>query len=273
MSMNSLILAWRAIRARAYVRVVGGNRELSWLFSEVVLPVVSLAAYIFIYRSLNAPKQYEALVVLGGAMIPFWVGVLWGMASQFYWEKEMGNLDLFMASPMHPVSLLLGMAVGGMFMSLVRATGVILVGVFIFRVEFAIHRPVLLIALFLLTMTSLFSLGMAASSIYFMVGRLGLKLNMILMEPIYLLSGLFFPVNKFGPVMLLVAALIPLTLGLDGIRQLMIVQQQNIGFLSPASEAAILLAMTVAFTIGAERLMTRLEQKGKRDGTMTLRWQ
>ncbi len=273
MRTSNLALSLRAIRARAYVRVVGGNRELSWLFGEVLLPIIALAAYIFIYRSLGAPREYEGLVVLGGAMIPFWIGVLWSMAAQFYWEKETGNLDLFMASPMHPTALLLGMAVGGMFMSGVRAGGVLLIGVLLFGVEFSVQQPWLIVLLFLLTLTALFSLGMAASSAYFMVGRVGIKLNTIFMEPVYLLSGLFFPANKFGKTMLILAALIPLTLGLDGIRQLLLPGGWPIGFLSPRLEAVLLLAMTVVFTAGAVRLMSVLEAKGKRDGTMSLRWQ
>ncbi|MDP8224474.1 MAG: ABC transporter permease [Candidatus Lernaella stagnicola] len=273
MSTSRLRHALRAIRARAYVRIVGANREISWLLGEVLLPIVALAAYIFIYRSLGAPSRYEAIVVLGGAMIPFWLGVLWSMASQFYWEKEMGNLDLYMASPMEPVWLLLGMALGGMFMSTVRAAGVLVFGVLIFGVDFTVRQPLLLAVIFVLTLTALFSMGMAASSVYFMVGRVGIKLNMILMEPVYFLSGLFFPVNKFGKVLLTLAALLPLTVGLDGVRQLMIPDAKGIGFLAPPVEAAILLVMTIVFTIGAMKLMKALEIKGKHDGTMTLRWQ
>jgi ABC-2 type transport system permease protein len=273
MSTSNLVAALRAIRARAYVRIIGANREISWLLGEVLLPIVSLTAYIFIYRSLGAPAKYEGLVVLGGAMIPFWVGVLWSMASQFYWEKEMGNLDLYMASPMKPTWLLLGMAVGGMFMSTVRAVGVLIFGLLIFNVQFAPRQPFLLVTIFVLTLTSLFSMGMAASSVYFMVGRVGIKLNMILMEPVFFLSGLFFPVNKLGNVLLLFAALLPLTLGLDGVRQLLLADTTDIAFLAPEIEAAMLLVMTVVFTYGGVRLMDRLEKKGKRDGTMTLRWQ
>lgn len=274
MSTNSsLALSLRSIYARAYVRIVGGNRELSWMISEVLLPVIALSAYIFIYRSLGAPRAYEGLVVLGGAMIPFWVGVLWSMASQFYWEKEMGNLDLYMASPMHPVALLLGMALGGMFMSLVRTIFVLFIGIVIFQVELTVQQPLLLAIIFFLTMTALFSMGMAASSVYFMVGRVGIKLNQILMEPIYLLSGLYFPVTHLGKILLILAALIPLTLGLDGVRQLTLVGGAELGFISPVTEMIILAVMTVVFTIAAVRLMNILEHKGKRDGTMTLRWQ
>ena len=273
MNTNKLRLALQAIRARAYVRVVGGNRELSWLISEALLPVISLAAYIFIYRSLGADPMYEGLVVIGGAMIPFWIGVLWSMASQFYWEKEMGNLDLYMASPMHTVALLLGMAIGSIFMSLVRTFFVLLIGIVIFKVELTVTQPLLMAVLFILTMTALFSLGMAMSSIYFLVGRVGIKINLVLMEPIYFLSGLFFPANKFGKVLLTIAALIPLTIGLDGIRQLTLAGGSELGFLSPTIEAVILLAMTLVFTSGALRLMGVLEERGKRTGTMTLRWQ
>jgi len=273
MSMNKLLLQLRAIKARAYVRVIGGNRELSWMISEVLLPVISLAAYIFIYRSLGAPRQYEGLVVIGGAMIPFWINVLWSMASQFYWEKEVGNLDLFMISSMHPVSLLLGMAIGGMFMSLVRCLFVILIGLTLFKIELAIQQPLLMLTIFSLTLTALFALGMAASSAYFMVGRVGVKLNMVLMEPVYLLSGLYFPIRQFGKILAMIAAALPLTLGLDGVRQLALPHGAQIGYLSPKVEAAILASMTIFFLAGAVRLMNILEQKGKRDGTMTLRWQ
>lgn len=273
MKTSDLRLWWRAIKARAYVRVIGGNREPSWMLTEVLLPVISLAAYIFIYRSLGAPPAYEGLVVLGGAMIPFWMTVLWSMATQFYWEKETGNLDLFMASPMPPVALLLGMAIGGMFMSVLRTCFVVAAGLLVFGVRFSVHQPLLLATVFVLTMTAVFSLGMAASSAYFMVGRVGIKLNQLAMEPVFLLSGLYFPVTHLGKILVVFAALIPLTLGLDGVRQLALTGGHALGFLPPWSEAVILALMTVFFTIGAARLMHVLESKGKRDGTMSLRWQ
>src|SRR6059058_4848356 len=42
-----------------------------------------------------------ASVVLGGTMVAFWLNVLWSMASQLYWEKEIGNLQLYMMAPMN----------------------------------------------------------------------------------------------------------------------------------------------------------------------------
>ena len=271
--MSRFLQGLQAARARAYVRIVGANRELSWVVTEVAIPVLSIMAYIFIYRAIGAPKVYEGLVVVGGAMIPYWIVVLWSMAAQFYWEKETGNLDLYMASPMHPITLLLGMAVGGMFMASVRTVMILLIGVLVFDVTFAVTNFALVALLFMLTLSALFSMGMAASSIYFLVGRAGIKINIALMEPIYLLSGVYFPAKNLGVTLGVVASLIPLTLGLDGIRQLILPSGETMGFLSPLTETAILAAMTVVFMIAAIKLMAYMEKMGKKEGRMTLRWQ
>ena len=63
----------RTALARAYPRVIGGNREKSWVFFEVVLPLLALSAYVFVYRGLQAPEEFVGFVILGGAMSAFWL--------------------------------------------------------------------------------------------------------------------------------------------------------------------------------------------------------
>ncbi len=70
-----------------------------------------------VYRALEAPEAYVGFVVLGGALSAFWLNVVWMMASQLYWEKSQGNLELYFAAPMNLMAVLLGMAVGGLVMS------------------------------------------------------------------------------------------------------------------------------------------------------------
>ena len=263
----------KAIWARAYVRVVAANREPSWLITEVALPTLSILAYIFIYRAIGAPQVYESLVVIGGAMMPLWAVVLWSMAAQFYWEKQVGNLDLFMASPTPHVVLLIGMALGGMVLASVRSAGILLLGVIFFGVKFEVTSMSMVVVLFVLTLAALFTLGMAASSAYFMVGRAGIKINVVLMEPVFLLSGTYFPLKHLGFVLGIIGSLIPLSLGLDGIRQLVLPGGYQLGFLSPTVEAIILAAMSVVFFFAALKLMNFMMRKGKEEGKMTLKWQ
>src|SRR5207244_6527320 len=41
----------RSVVGRAYPRVIGANREPSWLIFEVFLPLLGIAAYVFIYQA------------------------------------------------------------------------------------------------------------------------------------------------------------------------------------------------------------------------------
>jgi len=264
-----LAAAW----ARAYVRVVAANRELSWVITEIIIPALSVAAYLLIYRSLGAPKEFEALVLLGGAMIPFWLTMLWGMATQFYWEKEMGNLQFYVMSPMSFFALLLGMAVGGMYMAALRAIVIILSGIFVFGVEFHISSPLLAFCAFALTISAIFMLGAAASAVYFVIGRMGIKLNMLLMEPVFALSGFFFPVKVLGRVGAAVVSVFPVTLGLDAIRQLTLPDPGRWMFLDYRVELVALFAMTLVFGGAASLFIGRMLEKGRELGTLTMRWQ
>src|SRR2546422_11727764 len=44
----------RAVVGRSYPRIVGANREPSWIFFEALLPLLGIAAYVFIYQSFGA---------------------------------------------------------------------------------------------------------------------------------------------------------------------------------------------------------------------------
>ncbi|MCI0595263.1 MAG: ABC transporter permease, partial [candidate division Zixibacteria bacterium] len=89
----------RAIWGRAYVRIVGAQREPSWILFEIMMPLLAVATYVFVYRALGAPQEFTGFVILGGIMTAYWLNVLWSMASQFYWEKETGNLELYLIAP------------------------------------------------------------------------------------------------------------------------------------------------------------------------------
>ena len=117
----------RTIVGRAYPRVRGMVREPSWLFFEILLPFLTTAAFVLVYRALQAPEAYVGFVVLGGAMTAFWLNVIWMMAQQLWWEKSQGNLELYFAAPMNIMSVLFGMAFGGFIMASTRAAAVLVV--------------------------------------------------------------------------------------------------------------------------------------------------
>jgi len=269
---RKLALNLRAAWARAYVRIVGVNREPSWVIFDTLLPVVGLAAYVFYYKALGAPSAFFGMVILGGAMTAYWMNVLWAMASQFYWEKQGGNLQLFLMSPMSRMAILLGMALGGGFSTTVRALASLFLGMVIFRIPFAIASAWQLLGIFFLTLIALYGLGMLFASAYMLWGREAWHVSNLLTEPIYLLSGFYFPVRALGFWVALAASAIPTTLGLDGLRQVLL-SGKAYAFLSVPVEMGILAVLCVAFLILAHYMLRYMENLGKREGRLTLRWQ
>lgn len=270
--MSDWRLNVRAGLARAYARAVGATREPSWVVFDVLLPLLGVAAYIFYYRALGADPAFEGFVVLGGAMTAFWLNVLWGMAAQLFWEREVGNLQLFMVSPMSRMALLAGMALGGLFTSSVRALSTLVLGILLFQVNMSVPEPVALAVVFALTMLAVYGMGMMLSSLFLMYGRDAWNISNLLQEPVYLMSGFYFPVRELGLAVGALASLIPITLGLDAMRQLLFGQAAN-GLLPMTVEAAILAVQAVVFIVLARFSLDRMEQRGRREGRLTLRWQ
>ena len=113
-------------------------------------------AYVLLYRTLGAPRAYEALAVFGGILSTYWINVLWGMGSQFYWEKQQGQLQLYFAAPCSRMAILTGMAVGGIAMTTLRSMFGIFLGFVVLGVRVPPFDVGLLLLVFTLTMISLY---------------------------------------------------------------------------------------------------------------------
>ncbi len=264
----------RTMMGRAYPRFIGIWREKSWILFDVFLPLLQVSAYVYIYRAIGAPPEFTGFVVLGGATIAYWMNVLWSMASQLYWEKETGNLQLYLIAPTSRMAILLGMALGGLTATTVRAMGVILVGALIFRIPLQVGHGALFCGVFLLTLAALYGLGMLLSSAFLLWGREAWHLSNLLMEPVYLFSGFYFPVRALGFWVALLASVLPITLGLDAMRQLLYPRlMEQFRFLAVEVELTILAGLAVLFIFLAHRGLRFCEELARREGRLTLRGQ
>jgi ABC-2 type transport system permease protein len=273
-SRQILLTNLRTIRGRAYPRVTGLFREKSWVFFEILLPFLATSAFVFVYRALEAPPQYIGFVVIGGAMTAFWLNVIWMMAQQLWWEKSQGNLELYFAAPMNIMAVLFGMAVGGFVMSSTRAAAVLVIATTLFGVTFSVDQWFLLIAVFLLTLAALYGLGMVLASLFLMWGREAWHLTQLLVEPVYFVSGLNFPVAQLGVLGSLAISILPLAVGLDAMRQLAFAgSDYPKGTPPPGIEALILAVMVVVFLGAARWALATLERRAREEGALSVRWQ
>ncbi len=262
----------RTARARMYVRVVGAMRERDWFISDALFPNLGMCAFVLLYRALGAPKSFEAMAVIGGVLTTYWINVLWGMGAQLYWEKQQGQLQLYFAAPCSRMAILTGMALGGLVTTVFRSLIGVALGVFVFHIEVAPFSPWTLAGVFLVTMSALYALGMTLSSLFLLYGREAWHTCNALQEPVYFLSGLYFPIRSIGPLGYVAAGVLPLTLGVDALRQVLLGPEAH-GLLPVGVEVAILCGFTVVFLVLARFALAYLEGLSKREGRLTQRWQ
>jgi ABC-2 type transport system permease protein len=263
------MLFLKTVLARAYPRIIGQQREKSWLFFDVFLPLMAVSAYVFVYRAIRAPEEYIGFVVMGGAMTAFWLNILWSMSSQLYWEKEQGNLALYIMAPNSMMAILLGMALGGMLATALRAMVILVLGSWLFNVHYVITNFVLLFAVFLLAMAALYGMGMMAASLFLLLSREAWHLSNLAQEPVYLVSGFYFPIKSFNFWIAAAASIIPLTLGLDAMRQLVFPSGAALGFLTVTVEVSVLVVLSLVFIISAKILLAYMEKLAIREGRLT----
>ncbi len=263
----------RVVYARAYVRFKGLVREPQWSIAEVIIPLLSISAYIYMYQVIDAPNYLLGFVVIGGAMLAFWSNVLWGMSSQFYWEKETGNLTQYMIAPISRMAILIGMAVGGMLNTSIRASSILFIGTLLFPIQLSLSDPLALALIFAIALIALYGMGMLFASLFLLYGREASHIADLLQEPIFLLSGLYYPIfnNRFIPnIMKIGASIIPLTLAIDGMRILLILDGRLGDVIMHIIGLSILAIVLIPLAYISLR---KMEEISKREGRLTLRWQ
>jgi ABC-2 type transport system permease protein len=265
-----VMLFLRTVGARAYPRVVGMLRQPSWVIHEAILPILSVAAYAYIYRAMKAPDEFIGFVLLGGAMTAFWLNVLWSMGAQLYWERSSGNLEIYIMAPTSLMAVLAGMAVGGMLLTFVRATIIMTVGMVIFQIYLNPTSWPMLIFVFLFTLLALYGLGMMFASLFLLWGREAWHIVNLLQEPVYLVTGMNFPLKIFPTAIATTAMIIPLACGMDAMRQILF----NIeGFWPIGVEISLLAVLAILFIWLAKRFLLYIERLSREEGKLTVKWQ
>jgi ABC-2 type transport system permease protein len=110
---------------------------------------------------------------------------------------------------------------------------------------------------------------MLFASLFLLYGREAWQTALLVQEPINFISGIYFPIRALPFWIQAVASLIPLTLGIDAMRWLMM----GSAFGSLYLHIILLLALTLVFGFLSRKALDFMERLGKKEGRLTLRWQ
>src|SRR2546428_7790689 len=99
----------RALYARMWMRVMSVFNEPLWIAVNIGFPFFSSVGLGLLYASTGL-RSFVGFAILGGIMISFWGNVLWSMASQFNWDRQVGMFVIYLSSTARMTAVLIGLS-------------------------------------------------------------------------------------------------------------------------------------------------------------------
>lgn len=171
-------------------------------------------------------------------------------------EKEMGTMEVLLASPMRPWQIILGKVTPYIVLSLVNASLILLLGKFVFGVPIVGSTAFLMLESLLFILAAL-SLGILISTIA-ETQQVALLISlMALMLPTIMLSDFIFPIDNMPPVLQFVSNILPPRWFTVIVKNIML---KGLGIGALWKETLILIGFTTFFMlVAARKFKIRLE--------------
>jgi ABC-2 type transport system permease protein len=171
-------------------------------------------------------------------------------------EKEMGNMEILLVSPLKPYQIIIGKVLPYLVLSLFNVFTILLLAIFVFEVPFE-GSFILFFAESILFILTALSLGVFISAVAnnqqtaMMVSLAGLLL------PTVLLSGFIFPISSMPEVLQWISHIIPAKWFLEIVRSIML---KGGGISVLWFQTAILVVITLLFMgLSMKRFNVRLQ--------------
>ncbi|MDO4160084.1 MAG: ABC transporter permease [Prevotellaceae bacterium] len=171
-------------------------------------------------------------------------------------EKEMGTMEVLLASPLPPAYIIIAKAVPYFTISCVNLTTILLLSAFMLHIPIA-GSLLCLVGIALLYILVALSLGLLISTIVDSQLAAMLLSSLVLMIPTILLSGTIFPIESMPVWLQKLSAIVPARWFIEAVRKLMI---QGVEVQYVRTEFIVLCVMIVLLmSIALKKFKIRLE--------------
>ncbi len=171
-------------------------------------------------------------------------------------EKELGTMEVLLVSPLKPIQVVLGKVVPYIFLSVINATVIILLSIFVFKMP--VQGSLILLGIeSILFIVNALSLGILISTVSASQQTAMMLSLMGLMLPVILLSGFIFPISSMPVILQLISNIIPAKWFIIIIKGIML---KGVGLGYVWKETLILTVMTLFFiAVSIKKYKIRLE--------------
>ncbi len=232
---------------------IAASYRLQFLLQAFAI-LFSTASF-FLISKLFAGQNVEPLAPYGGDYFSF---VLIGIALTDYLTissnsfateirnaQIMGTLESLLVTPTSIITILLSSFTYKLLSSSVRTLSYLLLGIFVFGVRFPDVHFVPLLFSFILTLLPFIGLGLFSAA-FIIVFKRGSPISMLMAMCGSLLGGVLYPVSVLPSWLKPVSALLPITYGLEAMRQIFL---QGAGLAEITTELYYLLIFSVIFMV------------------------
>jgi ABC-type multidrug transport system, permease component len=171
-------------------------------------------------------------------------------------EKEMGTMEVLLASPLPPAYIIIAKAIPYFTISSFNLTTILLLSAFMLHIPIA-GNLFCLIGISLMYIIAALSLGLLISTIVDSQLAAMLMSSLVLMIPTILLSGTIFPIESMPVWLQILSSIVPARWFTEAVRKLMI---QGVDFQYVIREFLVIGIMIVVFiAIALKKFKIRLE--------------
>ncbi|KPK96862.1 MAG: hypothetical protein AMJ95_11970 [Omnitrophica WOR_2 bacterium SM23_72] len=192
--------------------------KLAFLFN-IFGVFISVLIYFFIDRlfgSRIAPHlevfgiNYFSYVLLGMAFFSYVGAGMGSFASQLHNEQMQGTLEAVLLTPVKISTLLFSMALWNLIIATLDMVIYIVLGIFVFKIDFSQINLLSGLIILILTITSFSGLGILSAS-FIMIFKRGNPLGWVISSLEGLIGGVYFPVSVLPAWLQFVAKFFPIT--------------------------------------------------------------
>ncbi|HUW24817.1 MAG TPA: ABC transporter permease [Patescibacteria group bacterium] len=247
--MNALYILWlRQIKvySRQWTRIVGAVGQALFFLLALGFGLGP------IYTEARKEDYLQFLVPGIIAMTILFLSVFSGM--DVIWDRQFGFLKESLVAPVSRYQIMLGRTLGAATVAVIQ--GLIILGIS-YLLGFIVYNPALIpVATFFMFLTALLftSMGTAVAAVLEDMQGFQLIISLIVI-PVFFLSGAIFPLEGIPESLQIVAAVNPLSYGVDSLRGTLI----NQSFFGLQTDLAVLIILTAFFIYLGGVLFSRMQ--------------
>ncbi len=191
--LRSIGVVLRVIANSFYMQILENISRSSFLFTLSVQPVLFTLLSVGLYH-FGGRADLSLYGIIGSGLIGMWNANLWTSGFIVQNERRGGTLELILAAPTSLMLILFGKSLSNAVASIGAVFLTFLTGALIFAVPLGIDNPLGFALGVVLTVLALTTLGLLLGT-FFVLTRAAGNMTQVLNYPIFILSGLTFPIT------------------------------------------------------------------------------